>query len=564
MASRTRALDGAGDVDAPETSAGAQPLIVQAGDPERRALVGQPMRLSIVARDRNRVNAAMIRAKYSRLTVLWSLAVLAVGTLVAEGKFRIDRVIGRGGMAMVVGATHLRLDQPVALKVLLPDLVPDHAVVERFVREARASAQLRGEHVCRVSDVGTLEDDAPYIVMELLEGSDLASLVQAGPLSVELAAEYMLQACVGVAEAHALGIVHRDLKPANLFLTRRPDDTPLIKVLDFGVAKAGTVCDFTLTETRTVLGSPSYMSPEQLRSAHDVDVRSDIWSFGVILYELISGRRPFHGESITDLALHIAMDPTPALAGRIPHGFEPVVKRCLAKDPAERYPDLESFANALAPHAGPTGRELAAGVARLLHRTARALHDSGPRARSASAPGVQAPVAITQVSVDTGAGAAAPTTMGAAAGAIATATPCNRRRGVITGMTVTLLISAAVTAAIVSGTGGTVTGTSAASAPAASADKVVPATEPADTVAQPVTAQPSGASASPASPGSSDDAGAGVSGAAPSPAHRPSRQRRGLGTIAIHHELRRRPCRAARRRAPATALVACASCEPCP
>jgi len=349
--------------------------------------------------------------------------VLAVGTLVAEGKFRIDRMIGRGGMATVVGATHLRLDQPVALKVLLPDLVPNKEIVERFVREARASAQLRGEHACRVSDIGTLEDDAPYIVMDLLEGSDLASLAKAGPLPAPLAAEYLLQACVGVAEAHALGIVHRDLKPANLFLTRRPDDTPLIKVLDFGVAKAQAACDFTLTETRTVLGSPSYMSPEQLRSAHHVDVRSDIWSFGVILYELISGCRPFRGESITDLALHIAMDPTPPLAGRVPPGFEPIVKRCLAKAPAERYPDLESFAQALAIHAGPSGPGLAAAVSRLLHRAPRSSRDSGARAVVA-APIVEPSVVSTQVSIDTGARAEA-----AAAASSAPDGPASANRG---------------------------------------------------------------------------------------------------------------------------------------
>jgi serine/threonine protein kinase len=333
------------------------------------------------------------------MAVLRWRPVLVVGTLVAGGKFRIDRMIGRGGMAMVVGATHLRLEQPVALKVLLPDLVPVQEIVERFVREARASAQLRGEHACRVSDVGMLEDDAPYIVMELLEGKDLASLVRAGPLPMALAAEYVLQACAGVAEAHALGIVHRDLKPANLFLTRRPDGTPLIKVLDFGVAKADATRDLALTQTRTVLGSPSYMSPEQLRSAHDVDARSDIWSFGVILYELITGRRPFHGETITDLAAHIATDPTPSLAGRDPHALQLVIRRALAKDRAQRYPDLGSFASALAPYAGPAGGGLASAVSRMLrhagHRT------RGPDAREGIdvTDGAPGPLA-TQVSLD--------------------------------------------------------------------------------------------------------------------------------------------------------------------
>src|SRR6185295_7457724 len=195
-------------------------------------------------------------------------------------------------------ATHIHLQQQVALKFLLPEYLNNLPVVERFVREARASAALRGEHVCRVSDVGALDSGAPYIVMELLDGGDLASLLaHGGPLQVPIACDYILQACVGVAEAHALSIVHRDLKPANLFLTRRTDGAPLIKVLDFGIAKAQGDASFSLTQTASVLGSPGYMSPEQLRSSRDVDLRSDIWSLGVILYELVVGRPPFTGES---------------------------------------------------------------------------------------------------------------------------------------------------------------------------------------------------------------------------------------------------------------------------
>ena len=208
----------------------------------------------------------------------------AAGELVA-GKFQIDRVIGQGGMGFVVAATHVHLGQRVALKFLLPAMASDRAVVERFLREARSSAQLRGEHICRVSDVGVLDAGAPYFVMELLEGQDLASMLAArGPIPVPILADYILQACLGLAEAHAAGIVHRDLKPANLFLTLRPDGTPLIKIVDFGIAKDPTSTSFHLTRTDAVMGSPGYMSPEQLRSTRVADARSDLWALGVILH----------------------------------------------------------------------------------------------------------------------------------------------------------------------------------------------------------------------------------------------------------------------------------------
>ena len=152
------------------------------------------------------------------------------------GKLRVDRVIGRGGMGVVAVATHVQLGQRVAIKVAHDELAADPAYVARFVREARACASLRSEHACKVHDVGQLPSGAPYIVMELLEGTDLAAAIAHRPLSVAVAADYVLQACVALAEAHALGIVHRDLKPSNLFLARRLDGTPLVKVLDFGIA----------------------------------------------------------------------------------------------------------------------------------------------------------------------------------------------------------------------------------------------------------------------------------------------------------------------------------------
>ncbi len=222
-------------------------------------------------------------------------AEFAPGNVLA-GTYRIDHVLGAGGMGIILAGRHLELDQRVAIKALRKESMEDPELVARFLREARASAKIKSEHVARVIDVGRHgENQVPFIVMEFLRGSDLAEVQKTnGPLSIPLAVEYLLQACEAIAEAHALGIVHRDLKPANLFLTKRPDGSALVKVLDFGISKMVDRLDIAagsdpLTKTAMMMGSPHYMPPEQLRSARDVDQRADVWSLGVVLHKLLTG-----------------------------------------------------------------------------------------------------------------------------------------------------------------------------------------------------------------------------------------------------------------------------------
>jgi serine/threonine-protein kinase len=290
--------------------------------------------------------------------------VLEPGAILAE-KFRIERILGSGGMGVVAVATNVQLEQQVALKLLHERLAGDGQLVERFLREARAAAKLRSEHVCRVFDVARLPSGAPYMVMELLDGQDLAGEFAKGPLAVGAAIDLVLQACVGIGEAHARGIVHRDLKPANLFVTKRLDGTPLVKVLDFGIAKAleGSE-DTALTRTDSVMGTPSYMSPEQLRNSRDVDIRTDIWALGVILYEALTQRLPFPGTSLTELAVKISIDPPQPLD--VEPALRDIVFRCLDKDPAARYPDVAALARALAPFGGATAAALAGFATRLV------------------------------------------------------------------------------------------------------------------------------------------------------------------------------------------------------
>jgi serine/threonine-protein kinase len=286
---------------------------------------------------------------------------------VLAGKYRVERVLGEGGMGVVVAATHLQLHQTVALKFMLPDAARKAHTVERFLREARAAVRLHSQHVARVLDVALLPDGVPYIVMEYLEGSDLETLLShRGRLPVDEAAEYIFQACDAIAEAHSLGIVHRDLKPANLFITNGPRGEPLIKVLDFGISKGSHAMADTgvaLTKSAELIGTPRYMAPEQMTSARTVDGRADIWSLGAILFELITGRIAFDGDSlgaVFNQVLHGSPLPLRQLAPEAPYEFEQLVMRCLEKDPARRFPHIGEFGFGLSPFARSRTDESAA------------------------------------------------------------------------------------------------------------------------------------------------------------------------------------------------------------
>jgi serine/threonine-protein kinase len=267
------------------------------------------------------------------------------GTVV-DGKYRVEKVLGEGGMGLVVSAVHLGLEQEVAIKFLLPEAMRSKVAVERFLREAKVAAKVRSEHVARVHDVGTTEDGGvPYIVMERLEGSDLGKLIDVeGALPIDEACEIAIQACEALAEVHAAGIVHRDLKPSNLFVTRKADGSPAVKLLDFGISKLTLGgdepgIDPALTQTATIMGSPSYMSPEQLRSTKEVDHRADVWSLGAVLYEAITGKPAFRGESLPQVCAMIASE-DPALPSSrregIPLDLERTILRCLEKNPDKR------------------------------------------------------------------------------------------------------------------------------------------------------------------------------------------------------------------------------------
>jgi serine/threonine-protein kinase len=300
------------------------------------------------------------------------------GEMVGD-KYRITRTVATGGMAQVYAAVHVRLGQSVALKILLPEVAAYPELRARFEREARAAAQLRNPHVARVLDVDLMANGAPYIVMELLEGCDLERELRArGRLPPDEAVGYILQACVAMDEAHRRGTVHRDLKPSNVFLCNASDGSArTVKVLDFGISKVleqGPVP--VVTTLLSVLGTPQYMSPEQVRSARDVDARTDVWSLGVMLYEMLTGRLPFTGDSVTAVVSSIAADPPLPMRAVVPQidpELDAIVGKALSKDRGARYSDAGTLARAL--------RDLSTGV-----RTAAGRAPAEPPPSAASDP----------------------------------------------------------------------------------------------------------------------------------------------------------------------------------
>jgi eukaryotic-like serine/threonine-protein kinase len=316
---------------------------------------------------------------------------------VIAGKYRLERVLGAGGMGAVYLATHLELDSKVAVKFVHATIFQHPVVSARFLREARAVVQIESEHVARVLDVGRLPDGTPFMVMEYLDGQDLSEVLQRGTLSVHDAVDYVIQACSAMSEAHAMGIVHRDLKPANLFLTYRRDRTPVIKVLDFGISKwdEPQAVNHALTNPSVLMGSPAYMSPEQLRNAGSVDHRTDIWSLGVILFELLGGQPAFTGDGLPLLMMAIMQREPLALESLrtdIPPGLSEIIRRCLMKDPELRYQSVRELASALLPFAPRRSHwdiermSRAAGLG-----TSHLVHSSAPPTRPSQVPSGPAP-----------------------------------------------------------------------------------------------------------------------------------------------------------------------------
>jgi eukaryotic-like serine/threonine-protein kinase len=285
---------------------------------------------------------------------------------ILAGKYRVERVLGAGGMGVVVRVAPLDGEGVFALKFLRPSVARDETAAKRFLREAEAARRIESPHVVKIPDVGELASGAPYLVMEYLEGSTLDERLAGGKsLPVAQACDLALQVAEGLAAAHAMGVLHRDIKPANLYLTTGPEGAELVKIADFGVSK---ILDPDgpegqgLTRTQTSIGSPLYMSPEQMRSARTADFRADQWSLGAVLYRMITGHLPFDAKSLPRVCVQVLtgdFEPMATHCPDLPAALAATVERCLRVEPAERYADIAELAAALAPFAGSGGPERA-------------------------------------------------------------------------------------------------------------------------------------------------------------------------------------------------------------
>jgi serine/threonine protein kinase len=313
---------------------------------------------------------------------------------VIADKYVVERVIGQGAIGVVVAARHRQLRQNVAIKFLRPELAERADLAEQFRRHARAAASVHGERVCRVLDVSTGEGALPYVVMEYAEGQDLASeLAQRELFPYAEAVDYVLQACEGLAEACVAGLVHCDLKPSKLFLTRRPDGSRCVKLLDLGTSQ---LSNDTPANLHAALQQPAaaqppawlhafeYLAPEQLDALEQVTPTTNVWALGALLYRLLFGQPPFPATSAAQFAQALRDDPVPAVVGtgrELPDGLAAVVQRALAKDVSERYRSIAELAQALAPFASPRARVSAERVSRLLPDAGALARSQEPRRR---------------------------------------------------------------------------------------------------------------------------------------------------------------------------------------
>jgi len=307
---------------------------------------------------------------------------------VFDEKYRLNERLGGGGMGTVYRGTHLLIDKPVAIKVLSQRFVGDDTAQQRFRREARAAGRMQHPNAVSVTDFGATADGYLYIVMELLEGHTLRDvLMREGPLDTARAVSIMLQTCAAVAAAHDAGLIHRDLKPANIFIAQRPDTLAVVKVLDFGVAKFAVEKqaddDYeTLTQVGALIGTPRYMSPEQCSGSGPVTAASDVYSLGIILYEMLSGAPPFNAETPLAIVFRQVSEPPPSLPESVPERLRTIVERALAKDPLKRFASAEELRQELLSAADALGLEHSSSKATPL--TLKALRDSGAESPSGS------------------------------------------------------------------------------------------------------------------------------------------------------------------------------------